>query len=763
MRREGLDHFAFAWLVGKLPNALQVLVELIIWDLDISTASFDNKRCDEPFSQVDPDPVTLQNLALAFRKQRVDRWVAGDSNVIGLASAACRCEHQHAHTERHDHRDEHFLFAQHVQIVRASRGIPSNFGHPCRSCRQLWAYGNDVSSAADATDEVALNLGDRYKVVAAIGRGSTSTVYLAEDQSLSRQVAIKVPHREFAGDPNFFERFKAEARSAAGLTQAQILAIHDWGEGESPFIVMEYLAGGSLRSLYDSGHRLSPSQAIAIGLDVCRGLHHAHGEGVVHRDIKPANLLFGADAKVRIADFGIARALSDAGWTAEQGDLVGTARYASPEQARGERLTDRSDVYSLGLVLIEGVSGRPPFEADTALGVLAARTEHDPELPADVPPALAEVLRAMTRRFPGERPNAAAAGVGLRKAASGLERPRALPIVPTPARAFSGEQAFTTVQAPVEQTRIAETPDIHADEPARRWPLLVVASLAAAAAAWFAFTQLATEVVASTPIPDLVGLDRQAVIDQVGDTWVLDEKFDRVPDVVQGAVIRTSPPAGEDLADGEVLQYWLSLGLPLIRVPEDELIGRSREQATATLVAEGLAIGEVEQINDELVPAGSVMSIRADAAELPEGSPVDLVVSLGPLQRAVPNPADSDGFDGYLALLAEIGLGTIVTEEFDEVVAAGDVISIEPAVGAPIDKGASVTILVSLGPAPIPIPVTTGNLVGPAIEILEAAGFIPVGDGNFRCPAVGTDPPAGTDVQPGEQVTIILSDCGEGE
>ena len=213
-----------------------------------------------------------------------------------------------------------------------------------------------------------------------IGQGGSATVFEATDLTLERNVAVKVLHPKLSSDPAFLERFRSEARAAAGLSHPNVMAVHDWGEddrGDStlPYLVMELLEGGSLRAMLDEGVVASPSQAIQIGLDACRGLNYAHTEGLVHRDITPANLLFGSDGRLRIADFGLAKALADSGWTESGKDLVGTARYASPEQAQGLRLAPASDVYSLGLILVEALSGSVPFSADTMLGTLTARSK----------------------------------------------------------------------------------------------------------------------------------------------------------------------------------------------------------------------------------------------------------------------------------------------------------------------------------------------------------------------------------------------------
>src|SRR5215471_13557040 len=217
-------------------------------------------------------------------------------------------------------------------------------------------------------------LADRYRLLAPIGTGGSGRVYVADDVHLRRRVAVKVLHGALADDAGFLRRFRSEAQLAASLHHPNIMAVYDWGEDGVPFMVLELLEGGSLRSMLDHGTRLSVAQAALVGRDVARALDYAHRRGIVHRDIKPANLLFDEHGVVRIADFGLARALAEASWTEPAGAVFGTARYASPEQAIGVQLDARSDLYSLALVLVESVTGHLPFASDTTIGTLTART-----------------------------------------------------------------------------------------------------------------------------------------------------------------------------------------------------------------------------------------------------------------------------------------------------------------------------------------------------------------------------------------------------
>src|SRR4051794_13874133 len=272
------------------------------------------------------------------------------------------------------------------------------------------------------TDQIGRVLSGRYRLIAPIGSGASALVYLADDTRLRRRVAVKLLHQALADDEAFLRRFRSEAQSAAALNHPNVLAVYDWGDDErEPYLVTEYLAGGSLRAMLDTGARLSLSQTLLVGLEASRALDYAHKRGFVHRDIKPANLLFGDDGRLRIGDFGLARALAEAAWTEPTGAMVGTARYACPEQARGETVDGKGDVYSLGLVLIEAATGTVPFAADTTIATLMARVATPVDVPESVGP-LQKVLRRAGQPDPADRPTAEAFTIGLLAAAEGLAK-----------------------------------------------------------------------------------------------------------------------------------------------------------------------------------------------------------------------------------------------------------------------------------------------------------------------------------------------------
>ncbi len=309
-------------------------------------------------------------------------------------------------------------------------------------------------------EQVGRVVGGRYRLLAPVGTGASSQVYAASDTRLARRVAVKVLHPMLAGDRAFLRRFRAEARLAASLDHPHIMRVFDWGEeAEGPYLVLEYLGGGSLRALLDSGVRLSHSQVTSIGAEAAAGLAYAHRRGIVHRDIKPSNLLFDDEGHLRIADFGVARALAESALTEPLGAIFGTARYASPEQAEARALDDRTDVYSLALVLYETLTGRVPFSGDTISGMLMARVG------ATLPPAaelgpLAPILGQAAISEPLARLDAAALCSDLELLGRELPPPAPLPLArtsPAPGAVTWSDRDPTVVDG-LAQERMAPVP-----------------------------------------------------------------------------------------------------------------------------------------------------------------------------------------------------------------------------------------------------------------------------------------------------------------
>lgn len=643
-------------------------------------------------------------------------------------------------------------------------------------------------------DRVGQVLGGRYRLVAPIGTGASASVYLADDVTLRRRVAVKILHDALADDAAFLKRFRAEAQAAAAMNHPHVMAVFDWGQDDVPYLVTEYLGGGSLRGMLDLGRRLDPAQALLVGLEAARGLEYAHRRGFVHRDIKPANLLFDEEGRLRIADFGLARALAEAAWTEPMGAVLGTARYASPEQARGATLDGRSDVYSLGLVLIESVTGEVPFSSDTTLGTLMARVDR----PLAVPEALGPLVPALERAGepdPARRVDAAGFAELLMAAASELERPAPLPLAGAMAvdlaggddrdpttqfvaeRRVLGELEPEIMTAPPgtttdgitilhegdgqpETRRVERSPAVSPGlgrERRRRWPLalavlLLLGALAGAAAYWwFEVREVAHAV------PDLLGTNVADLESATAGTgWVVERTDTRQDGTVPGQIVAQDPAAGTSLVEGGVLRVTVSLGPTLVAVPTN-LLGMPLSEAKAQLTAAGLAVGEVTKVPSEDVPAGVVVALGDNVpVELPKGDRVPLVVSGGPLPRTVPDGLIGQTADAAQARLEELRLVVKRVPRSDETVPAGVVLEIDPGAGTMVARDSTVTLVVSSGPPTIPVPDVRGLSAVEAAKRLEGAGLVVSStQGSPAKPVTGTNPAAGTQVRRGSSVVII--------
>jgi serine/threonine-protein kinase len=634
-------------------------------------------------------------------------------------------------------------------------------------------------------EQVGRVLGGRYRLLAPLGSGASAQVFLADDVELGRRVAVKVLHSSLADDDAFLRRFRAEARAAAALTHPHIMAVYDWDDREGPYVVLEHLAGGSLRALLDTGARLSLAQALLIGVEAARGLDHAHRRGFVHRDVKPANLLFDDEGRLRIADFGLARALSEAAWTEPEGTLVGTARYASPEQARGERVDGRSDVYSLALVVIEAVTGSVPFAADTQIATLMARLDGPLPVPEALGP-LVPALEAAGAVDPAERCDAAGFGRLLLGAARRLDRPEPLPLAGSqidlsdrrgpaditilPATVHRPDGPPETRPGPAvggRRTRRSEVEVVRA--PAvrrrRRWPWLLLVPLLLAGAAGGTLAWLSSRP-PRFEVPSLVTLTREGALEVLATAeaagevdWEVDVEalhFDNVP---AGQVVDQRPAADEELVDGGRVHLVVSLGPPPRTVPAD-LGGLVPDEAGARLQAAELALGAVTARHDEVVPEGQVITwVGAGAerpAELPKGTPVDLVVSDGPAPRAVPELTGVATATAR-ARLDEVQLEGDVVEEFSTTVAKGVVIRSDPPAGRSIARGETVTLVVSKGRDLVTVPDVKGRSLPDATAALVAAGLRP-NEVFGRATGVvdSTDPDVGASVDRGTLVDVFL-------
>ena len=634
------------------------------------------------------------------------------------------------------------------------------------------------------SEQIGRVVSGRYRLVASLGAGSSAQVFLADDVRLERQVAVKMLQPALADDDRFLRRFRAEARTIAAISHPNVVVVHDWGEEEVPYLVTEYLAGGSLRAMLHGGRTLTPSQALLVGLDVCRGLVHAHASGLVHRDLKPANILFDTGGRLRIADFGLARAIAEAAVTEPEGSVVGTARYAAPEQARGERLDGKADVYALALVLVEAVTGRVPFAADTTLGTLMARIDRDLEVPEALG-ALRPALERAGRLDPSERPDAEELGILLLAASERMDAPAPLPLVGALEEARLGgstDELTRTTMVPLpldpdatddpdaapDDTTVADVVPVGAPgaphavsaEPPRRrrWPLVVGALLLVAlgAGAFFAVESLRTP---TYEVPAVLGSqieDLELIASQ--NDWVLDQKKTRRDGTEPGEIVATDPAAGEDLEEGGTLVVVVSEGNELTTVPA-ELEGRPLAEVVAELEAAGLDHTVSQRVFHEEIPADAVVGTDGDVgAEAPKGTAIPLVVSDGPAPRTVPDVSDGATFEAVAAELEELGLVPVRKDEFSDDVPAGVVLRLSEEAGTEVPRDSEITVVVSKGPDVVAVPDLRGMTLGEAEAALEAAGLALGQDCcNSKGKVVTSDPGPGAEVKRGTAVNVFLA------
>jgi serine/threonine-protein kinase len=617
------------------------------------------------------------------------------------------------------------------------------------------------------TDSVGRVLGQRYRLVSALGSGASAHVFLAQDVTLQRHVAVKVLQPGLSRDAAFLKRFGAEARAAASLNNPHVLRVFDWGEDDGPYLVLEYLGGGSLRDLLDRKVRLSHAQAARLGREVADGLAYAHARGLVHRDIKPANLLFDEEGRVRIADFGVARALAEAAWTEPAGAMIGTARYASPEQAEGRPVDGRADVYALALVLYEALSGIVPFSADTTVATLMGRVG----APLPSHPALGPLEPVLARAAdPDHASRLDAQGLSAALAALSATLPEPEPLPVAISGAANGGGAAAALRAgpgevfDIEAAGGAPYGDtVHHDGAPATAVLGAAAGLAVAGAVG----------VAAADDTDVAGAPTR--VEQQSHTAV---------------VPPTPPPAAEDTGERRRRRWPLIVALAVVlalvaglvaaavetqvftpsqKVPA--LTGMTEAQARQSLSAKHLEMSVGTPVYSLLHPAGDVVSQNpASGTTLKEGSTVNVTPSKGLPPVAVPSLTGLDCPSALRVLSAShlVGQCPPAAAAYSNTVPNGQVINwsydnkLYPK-NAPF--GSTVLIAISKGLPPVTIPTVSGagSTYQSAAQTLQQAGVTPARGQQYSTSVpqgevIGTDPATGTSVPHGSTVTVIVSE-----
>ena len=605
-------------------------------------------------------------------------------------------------------------------------------------------------------DLTGQTLNNRYRLHQAIGTGASGTVYVAVDLNTSQRVAVKVLNPSLSSDNKFLERFYREAKKVSSLNHPNILRVYDWGVDGSPYLVTEYLGGGSLRSILMTGYRLTPGQTLLVGLEACKALAHAHERGIIHQDIKPANFLFGQDGVLRISDFGLTNALRETtqSETPIEG-FTGTVRYASPEQASGQKLNGSSDIYSLSIIFVEAVTGHVPFLTDSLAGTLKARIGKSVPTPELLGP-LGPVVQQAGMADSSNRPTAERVRRMLLEVAPSLPRPTALPLVgpgEIGAAPLSGE--VTTV-TPQKEEVFKEPRRIRSVGPKRRWPAVAAAALLLAGAITGGILLWQNTQAEEIAVPSVAGRPIEETYERLIKLgWTVEERYERRDGTVEGQLLGTDPPAGSFYETDQSVAIIISLGPTRVEIPS-EIQGTTLEEATQLIEEVGLAVGQVTSTYSEEIAEGFVIGSLALSEDLPRGSSVDLEISDGPPPRIIPEGLVGQEVAEVQNVLAALGLNLEIVEEYSSEVEAGLVSSISPQEQSEVNFGSTVVIGISLGLMPRPVPDVIGLDVVSAEMRLQSAGFLVIAVNGTESGVVTAQTPiAGEMAIPNDTIELV--------
>ncbi len=643
-----------------------------------------------------------------------------------------------------------------------------------------------MSSTGDAL--IGRTLDGRYRVLRRIADGGMSTVYLALDERLDREIALKVMRQHLTHDESFVTRFRREARSSASLSHPNVVAVYDQGEDDGCiFLVMEYVPGRTLRDVLRDEGLLSPRAALDVLGPVLQALAEAHAKGLIHRDVKPENVIINDNGTVKVADFGLARAVTSQTVTSTQGVLLGTVAYLAPEQVERGIADARSDVYAAGLMLFEMLTGTKAFTGDTAIHVAYQHVHGGVPTPssrvAGLPVELDELVAVATARDPDERPADAAQFLELvrdaratlsldeldarpagRAASVAAAQPTSTATFPVQGvhaasaaaaggvatRPRSETVAITVPPPPIEGRVVAGT------APHRRrrwWPAVAASVLIAALTGWFFLLGPG----ATATVPSVQGRTQAEAVSAVHEA-ALDAKVSQAfsETVPAGTVVSADPGPGSAVRRGAAVALVVSKGPERYAVPP--VVGMTLAEATARITSVNLKVGKVSKAYDEKVPEGQVVTAKpGPGASLKKSTAVALTVSRG---RQPINVPDLTGTNATRAArqLSELGLKVDATQQQNsDTVAKGAVISQSPRDGTAF-KGDTVTLVVSKGPVLVAVPNVVGQQLQQATAALEAAGFkvkVEKAFGGFFG-TVRFQDPTGGEAPKGSTVTVTI-------
>ena len=560
--------------------------------------------------------------------------------------------------------------------------------------------------------EIGQIIKERYEITQLLGEGGMSFVYKAIDKQLQRTVAIKTLKPVYVEQEKFVERFKREAQTAANLNHPNIVQIFDWGIGDEPFFVMEYIEGSTLTSIISKKKTLSISDILFIGAQVSIGLQAAHSQGLVHRDIKPGNIMITPEGKVKVTDFGIVSLQNEESDITKTGSILGTASYISPEQAQGKPVSKESDLYSLGTVLYELITGRPPFEGETPIATATKHITDKPEKLSvyrqNIPKGVENAILKLLHKYPKDRFKNAEdlralllqqknqlQSIQTQENLVGLTNPKVKYRFTLPVLAISLSIVIGTIWT---LTRIFDGLPVDGE------------------------TQIIIE------IPDLTGSSQTEALNDLQNLgFKVGIENSAHPNVPEGSVIRTQPVANTPTGPDTLVTIIVSVGPEAYPIPY--VIDLETDRAIYVIEESGFIIGQRIEVNDDSVPIGFIISQNPIAGKkMGPGSSVDLVISAGPSLIELGDLSRKSLEDGS-QILETLGLQYEIIEEFSEDIEEGLISGTLPEAGEIVTPDEIITIIYSLGIA-IEVPEVEGLNYQDAINKLEEFGLVATVNGD---------------------------------
>ena len=554
--------------------------------------------------------------------------------------------------------------------------------------------------------EIGQIIKERYEITQLLGEGGMSYVYKAIDKQLQRTVAIKTLKPNYVEQEKFVERFKREAQTAANLNHPNIVQIFDWGIGDEPFFVMEYIEGNTLTSIIANKKIVSMNDILFIGAQVASGLQAAHSQGLVHRDIKPGNIMITPQGKVKVTDFGIVSLQNEESDITKTGSILGTASYISPEQAQGKPVSKESDLYSLGTVLYELITGRPPFEGDTPIATATKHITDKPEklstFRGNIPKGVENAVLKLLHKYPKDRfKNAEDLRAILLQQKNQLQ-------------ALQTQENLVDLTSPKIKYRFT-------------LPALII-SLSIVVGTILTLTSIfeglpvdgGTQVVVE--VPDLTGSSQTEALNDLQNLgFKVGIENSAHPEVPEGSVIKTQPPANTSTNPDTLVTIIVSVGPEAYPIPY--VVDLETDRAIFVIEESGFTIGQKIEVNDDNVPIGFVISQNPIAGKkMGPGSSVDLVISSGP-SLIVLGDLSKKSLEDATQILETLGLEFETVEEFSEDIEEGLVSGTLPEAGEIVTPEDIVTVIVSLG-IKIEVPEVEGLSYQDAIDKLEEAGLV---------------------------------------